>query len=130
MFRLILRSISINLASVYIAIKILSGIMTYIGGFQTLLMAAGVIALINLFVKPVINLLLLPINLITFGLLSWIVNVGILYILVSFVSYVNIQPLQFAGFSYHGISVSAFSLNALFRRLATFPPGYHRFNRA
>src|SRR3990167_1349758 len=65
MLRLLLRSIAINLASIYIAAQVLSSIISYVGGTQTLLLAALTLAAVNLFVRPVINLLLLPIHLVT-----------------------------------------------------------------
>jgi len=106
----IIRIFIYNSLALYLAIQILGTIQIsdMPDGF---IITAGALTLLNMLIKPILKIIVLPINLITFGLLSWIVNVGILYILVSFVSYVNIQPLQFAGFSYHGISVSAFSLN-------------------
>lgn len=99
MLRLLLRSLAINIASVYIAVGILSGIVTYIGGIQTLLMAGLAIALGNLFVRPVINLLLLPVHLVTLGIFRWVSNVVILYLVTRFVSGLNINSFTFPGFS-------------------------------
>src|SRR3989304_5275578 len=81
MLRLFLRSVAINLASVYIASQILSSIITYVGGWQTLFLAALAIALVNLFVRPVINLLLLPLHLVTLGVFRWATNIVTLYII-------------------------------------------------
>ena len=92
MLRLFLRSIAINLASVYIAAQILKGIVSYVGGWQTLFLAAFAIALVNLFVKPIINLLLLPIHLLTLGLFRWIANLATLYLVTWLVPNLQIQP--------------------------------------
>ena len=92
MIRLFFRSITINLASVYIAAQVLSGVIVYVGGWQTLFMAALAIALINLFVKPVVNLLLLPINLITLGTFRWLANVITLYLVTRLVPNLQIHP--------------------------------------
>src|SRR3989304_468871 len=80
MLRILLRSLAINLASVYLAVGVLSGIVTYVGGLQTLILAAVVIAVTNLLVRPIINLLLLPIHLLTLGVFRWISNLVVLYL--------------------------------------------------
>lgn len=97
MFRLLLRSIAINLASVYLAAQVLSGVITYIGGWQTLFTAAVVIAAINLFVRPLINLLLLPINLVTLGFFRWITNLLTLYLVTRLVPNLQIHAFTSPG---------------------------------
>ena len=80
MFRLLLRSIAINLASIYIAAMILSGVITFYGGFSTLILASLFISAANLIVKPLIHLLLLPIHLVTMGMFRWVANLITLYL--------------------------------------------------
>lgn len=98
MLRIFLRSIAINLASVYIASQILSEVIIYIGGFKTLFLASLAIAIINLTIKPIVNLLLLPINLVTLGLFRWIANLVTLYIVTWLVPNLIIQPFTSTGF--------------------------------
>ena len=102
MLRLVLRSIAINLASVFIAAQILSGVISYVGGYQTLLFASLIIAVVNLFVRPIINLLLLPINLITLGMFRWLSNLVTLYIVTWLV-----PNLQFHLFVYPGLDLKS-----------------------
>ncbi len=45
-----------------------------IAGFKTALLVTVVITLINIFLKPLLVLITLPINLITLGLFSFIIN--------------------------------------------------------
>lgn len=97
MIRLLLRSVAINLASIYIAAQILSGIITYVGGYQTLLLAALAIAVVNLFVRPVINLLLLPIHLVTLGVFRWVANLVTLYLVTLLVPNLQIHSFTFPG---------------------------------
>lgn len=97
MFRLILRSIVINLACIFITAQILSGVVSYVGGYQTLLFAALVISLVNLFIRPIINLLLLPINLVTLGVFRWVSNLATLYIVTWLVPNLQIHPFIFSG---------------------------------
>ncbi|CAN5218594.1 hypothetical protein BH09PAT2_BH09PAT2_03260 [soil metagenome] len=51
-------------------------------GFMTAVIVSIVLALMNTFVKPIISLLTLPINLLTLGLFSFIIN-GILILFIS-----------------------------------------------
>ncbi len=97
MLRLLLRSIAINLASIYIAAQVLNGVIIYVGGTKTLLMAAVVIAIVNLLVKPIINLLLLPVHLVTVGLFRWVANLATLYVVTLIVPNLQIHPFVFPG---------------------------------
>lgn len=97
MIRIFLRSIAINLAGVYIASKILSGVIVYVGGYQTLFLAALILAVANLLVKPIINVLLLPLHLITLGLFRWVANLIVLYIVTWMLPNLRIQSFTFPG---------------------------------
>lgn len=99
MLRLLLRTIGINMLSVYLASQILSGIITYVGGYQTLLMAAIAIAAVNLVVRPVINLLLLPIHLVTLGVFRWLANIVTLYLVTLLIPNLQVHPFTSPGFN-------------------------------
>ena len=47
--------------------------------FGYAMLIAFVLTLVNLFIKPIIKLLTLPINIITFGIFNLLINFGILY---------------------------------------------------
>jgi len=112
MLRLLLRSIAINLASIYIAAQVLSGIIIYVGGYKTLLMAAVVIAGVNLLVKPVINLLLLPIHLVTTGIFRWVANLITLYVVTLIVPNLQIHAFVFPGIDLKYIIVPVMHFSA------------------
>ncbi len=97
MIRLLLRSIAINLASIYLAAQILTGVVTYVGGTQTLVMAAAAIALANLIVRPIVNLLLLPLHLITLGFFRWVANLITLYLVTWLIPNLQINSFTFSG---------------------------------
>ena len=67
---------------------------SYGSNLKSLLLAAIVLGLANLFIRPLLKIIFLPVNLITFGLFSWFINVIILYIVVSLVPH-----LQVSGFT-------------------------------
>ncbi len=98
MIRLFLRSLAINVASVYLVSQILSGVFVYVGGYQTLLLAALAISIANLIVRPVINLLLLPIHLVTMGLFRWVANLVTLYLVTWLIPNLQVHAFTFPGF--------------------------------
>lgn len=112
MLRLFLRSIAINAASVYVAAQILSGVITYVGGYRTLILAAAAIALVNLFVRPVVNLLLLPIHLVTLGIFRWLANLVTLYLVTLMVPNLQIHSFTFPGLNLQYIIIPAIRFSA------------------
>ncbi len=109
----ILRSILINAASIWLISLAVTGIVLE-RGIETLLVASFALGMINLLIKPVINILLLPINLITLGTFRWLVNVAALYLVTVIVPDFKIVSFQFTGLTYKGIIVPALSLNLIF----------------
>jgi len=78
-----------------------------------LIIVAVSLTLIEKLVKPILKALLLPINLLTMGTLSWIINVINLALLVAFVPQVGIKSFHFQGFSAGGIIVQGFFVSQL-----------------
>ena len=70
-FRIVITS-----ASVLIAAWAISGIV--VTDFKTALLVAVVIGIINITLKPIAKILTLPINLLTFGLFSLVINALVL----------------------------------------------------
>lgn len=83
------------------------------GGWQVLLLAGFVLSLLNLLAAPVLKILLLPINLLTFGLLSWVIDVIVLYLLTMFVSGVRIDTWTFPGITFMGFVVPSIAFSSL-----------------
>lgn len=101
----LLRYFLINLVSLFITTKLIPGLI-YTGGIKSLLIGAGVFMLINFILVPLLKILFLPLNLLTLGLFSWLINVLALYALTTIVSDFQLIPYNFAGF----YSNSGFSL--------------------
>lgn len=105
----LLRSFIISIAALWLVTQILPGV-SYIGGHQTLIFAAFALTIVNLFVKPLINLLLLPINLLTLGAFRWLVNVVALYLVTLLVPKFQISEFLFPGFSHQGLIIPPIEL--------------------
>ena len=79
--------------------------LTITGGWHTMLLAGVVLSLLMLIVAPLLRILFIPINIITFGLLSWLINVIVLYILTIFVPEVVVRAWTFPGFMWAGFVI-------------------------
>ncbi len=80
-------------------------------GWQILLLAGLVLSLLMLTVQPILKILFIPINLITFGLLSWSINVVVIFLLTILVPEVEITEWTFPGFSWAGFVVPSVEFN-------------------
>jgi len=109
----LLRSILINVLSLWLTSVAIDG-FGYSGGWQTLILAAIIFGILNLLIRPLVKLFLLPINLLTLGLLGWLVNVLMLYLLVLFVPKIKIEAFEFAGFTYRGFIVPALRISQFY----------------
>lgn len=67
----------------------------------TLLIAGIVLSLLNVLVKPFLKILFLPINIVTLGLFSWVINVLILYTVLWLVPGFSIQEISLLGIEFN-----------------------------
>lgn len=111
----LVRNYLITLIAVYLSIQIINS-FSFTGGNQTLLFGAFVFMLINMVVKPIAKIFFFPINIITVGLFSFIINALMLYLLTIILPQFSIKSYFFPGFSGYGFVIPAihFSLIATF----------------
>jgi putative membrane protein len=96
--RRILLHFVIDTASLWAVSQIAEG-MVFEQGITTLILAGVALTIASLFAKPVINMLLLPINLVTFGLFRWVSSAVVLYIVTLIIGNFKIQFFRFDGFT-------------------------------
>jgi uncharacterized membrane protein YvlD (DUF360 family) len=94
----IIRHYIIDTASLFFVSRIASGFI-FERGIETLLLAGIALTAASLLAKPIINFLLLPINLVTFNLFRWLSSTVALY-LVTLV----VPGFKVAGFFYPGLT--------------------------
>ena len=58
----------------------------YVSSFATAIIVGGCLAFINLIIKPIITILTLPLNILTLGFFSLIINGLIFWFLASFIN--------------------------------------------
>ncbi len=93
--------------------------LTISGGWQVIVSAGLFLSLLMLIVAPILKILFIPINLLTFGLLSWLINVAILYLLTLFVPLVEIHNWTFPGIAWQGFIIPSRVLSYPFALILT-----------
>ncbi len=96
--RRLIRVFVVETFSLYVASSVAYGII-FENGLETLFFAGIALAATSLVVKPIINLLLLPLNLITFNLFKWVSSAIALYIVTLVIPGFKIITFHFGGAS-------------------------------
>jgi putative membrane protein len=109
----LLRNTLINSLSLFILAQIESG-LTIHGGLLTFIAGGLALSLLFLIVKPILNLISLPFNLITLGLFSFLINAIIFYLLTVFVTSISITSFTFQGYSFLGFIAPRMYINTFF----------------
>lgn len=99
--RFLIKSFVFNVLSFY-ALSLVFQAIRY-PSLSVLIYAAIVFSLLNIFVKPILKLLTFPINLITFGLFSSLLNVIIVYLVTQLVPQFSIVPFKLNSYDIFGI---------------------------
>jgi len=89
--RRLLLQIIIGGLGIFLAIEFVPGV-TFTGSWQTIVLAGLILGLINFFIKPVLKLITLPFRILTLGLFSVLINIGVVWIV----------DLVFAGIAING----------------------------
>ena|SRR3990172_1864956 len=110
--RTIFKHFLIDTVSLYLISQAVSGIV-FAEGLYTLFLAGFVLMLATLIVRPIINVLLLPINLITFGLFKWVTYAITLYLVTLVVPGFSLGEFVYAGFNSYWFSIPAISLSGV-----------------
>ncbi len=104
-----------NTAAIYITTRLISGLrVPDVGGA---IIAALILGIVNAFIRPVILLLTLPLNIVTLGLFTLVVNTIMLYIVAAAAPH----QLQISGFgaAFIGALLIAIISTVLSRLLTT-----------
>lgn len=109
----VIRNTSINALALFVIPKVIDGVKIT-GGIETYLFGGFCLFLMSLILKPILNLITLPLNFLTFGSFSFITNIAILYLLTVFVSQISITSFAFQGFSFDGFIIPKIYFNTLF----------------
>jgi putative membrane protein len=114
----LLRHFLVNVVALWAVAQLFSG-MTFAKNYETLVVTAAVLGLVHLLVKPILNIFLLPLNLLTLGMFRWLVNVASLYLVTLLVSGFSVYAFNFSGFSYSGFYLPAFAVSGFMALVLT-----------
>ncbi|MFC1624832.1 phage holin family protein [Patescibacteria group bacterium] len=98
----------IDTISLYLISHIVGGLF-FEQGLKSLLLAGLGVMITSFLVKPILNLLLLPLNLLTFGFFRWISSAITLYIVTLVVPGFKILNFYFSGFSNPWLDIPSLS---------------------
>lgn len=115
--RTILKHFIIDTVCLYIVSQIVSGVR-FENGIQTLFLTGAVLTLATLIIRPVLNILLLPLNLITFGLFKWVTHTITLYLVTLIVLDFKILSFNFNGYVNNWFSIPHIYLTGILAFIA------------
>ncbi len=98
--------------SLYLVSLLATGLV-FEKGLTTVMIAGVALSVATLIIKPVINILLLPLNLITFGLFRWVGYAVALYIVTLVVPGFKVLDFAFKGFSTYWLVIPPVTLHGL-----------------
>jgi putative membrane protein len=108
-----LRNVLFNAFSIFILSQIMSGVKIT-GGLPTYIFGGIALTILLVFLKPLLNLLALPLNIVTLGFFSFLTNIIIFYLLTVVVPGIMITAFTFPGFTYSGFVIPSIYFNILF----------------
>lgn len=109
----LIRNTAINALGIFLLTSLLSGVKVE-GGLFTLILGGLIFSVISFVLKPIIGIISLPLNIITFGTFSFLANALILYLLTVFIPLISVKAFVFPGYSFAGFIIPQVSLNTLF----------------
>lgn len=114
----LIRNTVINGLSLAVLNQVVPGV-TILGGFKTYIISGLILSLLLLIIKPILNILSLPLNMITLGLFSFFTNSIILYLLTVFVTDITVSKFTFNGYEFAGFIVPVMDFNTLWAFVLT-----------
>jgi len=113
MLKIILHWIFLSLA-VFVTTKVVTGVS--VDPLWIVLIVGACLYVFNLIVKPIINILTLPINILTLGLFSLVINGAVFYLLGTIITGFKVETFYAALIGSLIVSV----LNWLLKRVFSF----------
>lgn len=99
----------LTVISVFITSQLISA-FTINNGWYGLFYASMILSILIYVIVPIINLIMLPLNLITLNLSAWIVQIIIFYLWTIAASQVQVTSWQFSGLNLGPITLSGVNL--------------------
>ncbi|HEX6977473.1 MAG TPA: phage holin family protein [Patescibacteria group bacterium] len=105
----IFRVFLIESVALFLVSKITTG-LDFEKGLQSLVIAGVALGIAAFFVRPVINILILPLNLLTFGIFKFLTNAITLYLVDLVLKEFNVGGYHFLGLKQSLIDIPSFGV--------------------
>lgn len=113
----ILRAFLIEVGGLYLVTRLASGIV-FDDGIKGLIITGVALTLASYLIKPIINILILPLNLMTFGLFRWVSQAITLYVVDLILPNFKIIGFSFSGIVTDYISIPPIALTGIISYIA------------
>jgi putative membrane protein len=114
----LIRNVFIYTYILFVLPKVIPGVHID-GGFVTFLIGGVALTLLFSILRPILNLVSLPVNFISLGLFSLVVNAFLLYILTIFVTDIQIVKFEYPRTEAFGFVMPKISFNTFFAYVYT-----------
>lgn len=108
----IFRATLINASALFMLTQILPGVKVS-GGLTTFVLGGFVLCILFKVLKPILSIISLPLNILTLGLASFLINVVLFYIATALIPGISISAFTLQGFSFSGFVIPTVNLNTL-----------------
>lgn len=109
----IVRNVAFYSLALFVLTYLLPGVRVS-GGLSSFIIGGIILSLMFLTIKPILNIIAFPLNLVTLGLFSFFSNVIILYLLTIFYPNISVSSFKFGGLNFAGFIVPKLYLNTFF----------------
>lgn len=108
----IARFIAVNSLALFLTSLFLPGLKVS-DGFMSFVIGGVLIAVISTILDPIIKILTLPFNILTFGFLSFLTTLAALFLITLFYKSISVTAFAFDGLVFAGIVVQRIQLSYL-----------------
>ena len=114
----LIRNTVINSISLAVLDLVIPGVTIH-GGLKTYILSGFILSLLLMIVKPILNILSLPLNMVTLGLFSFFTNSIILYLLTVLETDISIKAFTYNGYTFAGFVIPIMHFNTFFAFIIT-----------
>src|SRR3989344_3966968 len=108
-----IKSVLITIASFYITITAIPALALG-NDHKNVLLFIGGLWIISQIIKPIFSLVLLPVNILTFGLVSLLINIAFVFALLNILPGFSISAYNFPGATIQGVIFPHVSFNQVY----------------
>lgn len=108
----IARVILLQTFALFLTSLLLPGLII-IGGWTTYVLGGVLLSILSFALKPLLNIIAFPLNMITFGLFTWVINGFLLWILTLLIAKINVYPFSSPKIAIAGLTVPSIHIYSI-----------------